>query len=336
MSGVKAVSLLSGGLDSILATRVVQDQGVEVKALHFISPFFCASVKGREEATIRHYREKFSIDTEIIDVSREFLEIVDHPRYGYGKNFNPCIDCKIFLFKKALKRMEESGAKFLITGEVVGQRPMSQRRGTMDLIAAKMGAKDILLRPLCAKILPLTLPEREGWVDREKLHSFSGRGRKAQIALAEELGISGYPTPAGGCSLTDPIKAVRVRKYFDKTDRALRNPDEIRLLLSGRPFCFPGGSILTMGRSEGENNALKTLFREGDELVKVPVHPGPLGIFRPGPGGDERALAASVLLRYCPRAPEECEVGFGVVEDEPERMIKVRRASDEDLDPFRV
>jgi len=334
---VKAVALLSGGLDSILAARVIRDQGVEVLAVQFISPFFGGSVRGREEEVERAVLENFGLTTRIVDVSDDFLGVVGNPRYGYGKNFNPCVDCKIFLFTRALAIMKAEGASFLITGEVVGQRPMSQRRDTMNLIAREMGAADILLRPLSAKILPPTLPEREGWVEREKLFDFSGRNRKPQMALAEELGIAGYPTPAGGCSLTDVCLADRVRRYFAAVPAEARRSDDVRMMLLGRPFCFPGGGRLTLGRSEGENRAVARLLTPGDEFVRVMGHPGPLGIYRPGPEGDERALAAAVLLRYCPKAPEGCEVGFGgeAVEAEPALRIPAHRPDPALLESWR-
>jgi hypothetical protein len=332
---VKAVSLLSGGLDSILATRVVADQGVDVLGVHFISAFFGADRRGREAEAEADFLAKFGIRARVVDVSEEFLTVVGSPRHGYGRNFNPCVDCKIFLFKKALEIMRAEGARFLVTGEVLGQRPMSQRRDTLNLIAKEMGERDILLRPLSAKLLPPTLPETEGWVDREKLLDFSGRNRKPQMALAEALGISGYPTPAGGCSLTDPILAARVRRYFDAVPESVRSADDVRLLLLGRPFGFPGGGFLTLGRNEGENRAVVRLRKPGDEVVKVIGAPGPTGIYRPAPGADERALAASVLLRYCPKAGDGAEVGFGDDVEEPALRVQASRAGEEALEAWR-
>ena len=336
MSKVKAISLLSGGLDSLLAARVVQDQGVEVLALHFISPFFGSALRGKEREAEELYKKNFGINARVVDVSDEYLEVVGDPKYGYGKNFNPCIDCKIFLFKKALLVMKDEGAKFLITGEVLGQRPMSQRRDTLNIIARDMGEGDILLRPLCAKLLKPTRAEEEGWVDREKLYGFSGRSRKPQMALAEELGIAGYPTPAGGCSLTDPIQAKRMSTYFEVTSLGRRTPGDIRLLLTGRPFRFPGGSILTLGRNEGENKFLLGLKGEGDEFVRVMGAPGPLGVFRAADGMDERALAAAVLLRYCPKAPDVAKVSFGDSPDEEAVVVEVSRPSAEELEMWRA
>lgn len=332
---VRAIALLSGGLDSILAARIVADQGVDVLALHFISPFFGADKRGREAEVEAFYRENYGIRVRVADVSEEFMRLLAAPRHGFGRNFNPCVDCKIFLFRKALETMEAEGAKFLVTGEVLGQRPMSQRRDTMNLIAKELKARDILLRPLCAKLMEPTLPEREGWVDREKLFDFSGRNRKPQMALAESLGIHEYPTPAGGCALTDPCLAARVRRYYDETPEESRSEADVRLLLAGRPFAFPGGSRLTLGRNQGENKAVLRLLREGDEVVRILGAPGPLGLFRPGPGPDERPLAASVMLRYCPKAAPGASAGFGPSPEETAKTVAAVPADPETLESWR-
>jgi hypothetical protein len=309
---VKAISLLSGGLDSILATRVVQDQGVDVLALHFITPFFGDDKRGREAEVAARYREVYGIEMRVVDVSREYLGVLGNPRYGYGKNFNPCIDCKIFLIRKAAEVMRAEGARFLITGEVLGQRPMSQRRDSMNAISNQTGVRDILLRPLCAQRMPITAPERHGWVDRKRLYDFTGRNRKPQMELAAQLGITEYPTPAGGCRLTDPNLGPRVRRYFELTPPERRDPDELRLLFVGRPFRLPGGSWLTMGRDQAENAAVERLGVAGDEFLNPVDVPGPLGLLRLAPGAEaDRRLAAAILLRYCSKANADTEVSFG-------------------------
>jgi hypothetical protein len=333
---IKAVSLLSGGLDSILATRIVQDQGVDVLALHFITPFFGDDKRGQEAEIEAAYREKYGIRLRIVDVSDAYLEVLANPRYGYGKNFNPCVDCKIFLIRKAVEIMHEESARFLITGEVLGQRPMSQRRDAMNAIAKQTGAREILLRPLSAKLLPPTAPERHGWVDRSRFFDFSGRNRKPQMELAAALGITEYPTPAGGCRLTDPTLGQRVRWYFETTPPDDRRAADLRLLLVGRPFRFPGGSLFTMGRSQGENEVVARLFQEGDEFAHVVDAPGPQGLFRARGAVDERALAASALLRYCPKAVAESLVGFGQDRETPDRLVRATRAKDEELAPWRL
>ena len=333
---IKAISLLSGGLDSILATRVVQDLGIEVLALHFISPFFGYEKKGREAEVEAFYREKYGIRARVVDVSEEYLTMLGSPRYGYGKNFNPCVDCKIFLIRKAFEIMHAEGARFLITGEVLGQRPMSQRRDAMNAIARQTGAGEVLLRPLSAKLLPPTAPELNGWVDRARLRDFSGRNRKPQMALAAELGITEYPTPAGGCKLTDPCLGARVRRYFEVTAPGDRRPDDIRLLLIGRPFRLPGGSLFTLGRTEAENAAIERLARAGDELAAAVQVPGPLGLLRPTHGADDREAAASVLLRYCPKAGPGTRVGFGSDPENPEIQIEAVAAAADVINAWRA
>lgn len=328
---IKAISLLSGGLDSILATRVVQDLGIDVLAVHFISPFFGFDKRGREAEVEAFYREKYAIRVRVVDVSDEYLGMLGKPRYGYGKNFNPCVDCKIFLIRKAMEILRAEGASFLVTGEVLGQRPMSQRRDTLNAITRDTGTRDLLLRPLSAKLLPITAAEQKGWVDRNRLYGFSGRGRQDQIALAAELGITEYPTPAGGCRLADPCLGARVRRYFDDTPEERRSAEDLRLLLTGRPFRFPGGSLFALGRGEGENESVARLVQPGDELAFVRDVPGPLGVFRPRGEVDERHLAASVLLRYCPKAPAGTAVTFEPAGGGEGRPVAARPATDESI-----
>ncbi len=210
----RAFSLLSGGLDSLLASRLIMEQGIEVIALHFITPFFGYQKKGQEERYQERWKQLYGIQARIIDVSDEYFQVLRHPRHGYGKNFNPCIDCKIFFLAKAKGMMEEEKVDFLVTGEVLGQRPMSQRRDTMRIVERDSGTDGFLLRPLCAQLLKPTRPEVEGLVDREKLLGMTGRSRKPQMELAERMGIRHYPSPAGGCLLTDPELANRIRKFF--------------------------------------------------------------------------------------------------------------------------
>ena len=212
----KAVALISGGLDSMLAVRVMQEQGIEVEGINFYTGF---CVEGHTHAIRNQDKnkqkrnnalwvaEQLGIKLHIVDVIEEYKEVLLNPKHGYGANMNPCLDCKIFMVSKAVEWIKENnhdGFDFIITGEVIGQRPMSQRKATMPIISEESGAEDLLLRPLCAKNLPETLPEREGWVDRSKLYDFHGRNRKPQIALAKQFGLTDFATPAGGCCfLTD-------------------------------------------------------------------------------------------------------------------------------------
>ena len=200
MSERKAIALLSGGLDSTLAVKLVLDQGIQVEALNYVTPFCQCNRKGRCEAA--RVADEFGIPCKTIAVTDEFFELIRHPKHGYGSGMNPCLDCRILMFSRARQRMEETGADFVFTGEVLGERPMSQRRDAMRIIERESGLEGRLLRPLSAKLLPPTHPEQEGLVDREKLLSISGRSRKPQMALAKELGIYDYPCPAGGSSST--------------------------------------------------------------------------------------------------------------------------------------
>ncbi|MEE4166073.1 MAG: phosphoadenosine phosphosulfate reductase family protein, partial [Desulfocapsaceae bacterium] len=214
MSGTRALSLFSGGLDSICATRLVMEQGVEVIAVKFITPFFGYDILRDPDKYRQETAQKYGINVKVVDISDEYLQLLRNPSHGFGKYFNPCIDCKIFMLSRARTMLEELGASFLITGEVLGQRPMSQRRDTLNVIERDSGNKTVLLRPLSAKLLNETEAERSGLVDRQRLLDFSGRGRSRQISLAKSYGITDFPAPAGGCILADPILSRRISLIY--------------------------------------------------------------------------------------------------------------------------
>jgi tRNA U34 2-thiouridine synthase MnmA/TrmU len=330
----KAFSLLSGGLDSLLATRLIMDQGIEVTGLHFITPFFGYSKKGQEAQFEERWIRLYGIQARIIDVSEEYFQVLRHPRYGFGKNFNPCIDCKIFLFSQARARMEEEKVDFLVTGEVLGQRPMSQRRDTLRIVERDSGTEGILLRPLCAKNLKPTRLELEGLVDREKLLDLRGRSRKPQMKLAEEMGFRHYPLPAGGCLLTDPVLASRFRKIFDQSPAITTG--EILLLQVGRHFQLPGGGRLVVGRRDEENQKLIKLRQKEDVLLKVQDIPGPLGLMRGKKEEDILSLAAAIVSRYS-KAKEwnEVEVLYGQEVDNLSGRLLVKPAKDNQIASLR-
>jgi tRNA-specific 2-thiouridylase len=296
-----ALALFSGGLDSILACRVIMAQGITVKAVKFVTPFFGDELLGREQEYRRETMARFGIDVRLRDLGEPYLSMLGRPVYGYGKNFNPCLDCKILIAATARKMMDELGASFIISGEVVGQRPMSQRLDTMRVVERDSGCGGILLRPLSAWRMPETVPERQGLVDRERLPKFSGRTRTPQIELAASLGISGYPSPAGGCILTDPNKAFRIRRYFEEHPEP--SADDLRLLLTGRQFRLPGGSWLVLGRDRRENEHLLGLVRPGDLVLRMSEWPGPVAVVRGPAVGEDLALAAG-LVRYFSRKGE--------------------------------
>ena len=305
MTKGRAFSLLSGGLDSLLASRLIMEQGIEVIALHFITPFFGYQKKGQEERYQERWKQLYGIQARIIDVSEGYFQVLRHPRHGYGKNFNPCIDCKIFFLAKARAMMEEEKVDFLVTGEVLGQRPMSQRRDTMRIVERDSGTDGFLLRPLCAQLLKPTRPEVEGLVDREKLLAITGRSRKPQMELAERMGIRHYPSPAGGCLLTDPELANRIRKFFSQSPIVTVN--ETLLLQVGRHFQLAEDQHLVVGRRDEENRKLTELSREGDIFLKVHGIPGPLGLLRGREDEMGLRLAASIVARYS-KAKEQARV----------------------------
>jgi len=305
MKQIKALALFSGGLDSILACRVVMEQGIAVKALNFITPFTGYHKKGREEAVREHARRTYGIDLEVIDVSHQYTEVVANPRHGYGKHLNPCVDCKIFFFSKARERMEKEGASFLITGEVIGQRPMSQRRDTLHIIERDSGTEGILLRPLCAQHLRPTLPEKEGLVDRTRLLDFAGRGRKSQIALAARFGIKDYPPPAGGCLLADPNISARLQWVFDHLSE--RTFEVMLLTTLGRHFALGEKTLLIVGRDERDNNRLAELAGKEDIELELVRLPGPLSLLR-GPVSPEIIKIAAAITSSCSKARNEKQV----------------------------
>jgi tRNA-uridine 2-sulfurtransferase len=294
LPGKKAVALLSGGLDSALAIYLVKRQGVEVVAVHFTS-FFSPLDAGDEESPVRKLARQLNVPLRQIPKGKDFVQVIRNPRYGHGKNLNPCIDCRIYTLVKAKELMEEIGASFLVTGEVVGQRPMSQRRDAIRLIEKQAGCAGLVLRPLSAKLLPETQAEEMGIVDREQLLDVAGRGRKVQLRLAAELGLSGYSPPAGGCLLTDRGFSGRVRDLLDNTDEV--TPADLELLHVGRHLRIRPDLKIVVGRNEAENQRIEQLAEAG--LLFSPVDfPGPLvlAVGRVDPG--DEALVGSLLRRY--------------------------------------
>ncbi len=262
---MKAIALISGGLDSTLATKLMQDSGIELICLNTVSPF--CQCNHRSSSGCFHGAAEVAKDLGLklisINVTEEFLPIVKSPKHGYGSNMNPCIDCRILLFKKAKEAMEKQGASFLISGEVLGQRPMSQKLHTMQLIEKEAGVEGLVLRPLSAKVLASTFMEKQGWVDRDKLLAISGRGRREQIALASGFGINDYPCPAGGCLLTDVGFSRRLKDLLKYSELNLEN---IFLLKVGRHFRLNEEVKLVVGRNEEENKRITNLLKEDDLL----------------------------------------------------------------------
>ncbi|MEW6102030.1 MAG: hypothetical protein AB1481_07060 [Candidatus Omnitrophota bacterium] len=295
---MKAIALISGGLDSTLAAQIVKDLGIELVAFNTVTPF-CLCNK-RDSSGCSHGASRVASDLGLrlisLNVTDEILEIIKSPKHGYGSNMNPCIDCRILLFKKAKQVMQEEGAAFVITGEVLGQRPMSQRLHTMSLIEKESGLSGLVVRPLCAKCLEPTFAEKEGWINREKLLGISGRGRKEQFSLAEEFGINDYPCPSGGCLLTDPEFAKRLKELIQHNEFNLEN---IKLLKIGRHFRLAKKAKLIVGRNEQENEQLKNLAKDNDYLFMPLDIAGPTALGR-GEFNDELiGFSCGIVTRYC-------------------------------------
>jgi hypothetical protein len=294
------LSLFSAGLDSILAARVLMAQGLRVKCLHFVSPFF------GDPGRIPHWERVWGLDIVAVDISGEFTAMLRSPEHGYGKLLNPCMDCKILMLSRAREIMPRFGAAFLASGEVVGQRPMSQRRDAMNAIARDAGVKGLLLRPLCAKKLLPTTMEESGLVDRERLYGFYGRGRRQQMDLAREFGLTELPTPGGGCLLAEPESARRFWPLLKHL--ATPTPAHYRLADEGRQYWaeHQGGQYwLAIGRNLAGNERLEKLVAPGDLVFKTRDLPGPLALARPlaGPWPDAVLTdAAAFFASYSPKA----------------------------------
>ena len=291
----KALALLSGGLDSTLAIRVIQQQGIEVIALNFVTVFCRCTSHGSCKLEAVKVSEKFGIPIKVINTTERFLELVKKPKFGYGKNMNPCIDCRINIFRIAGEYMREIGADFIITGEVLGQRPMSQRKEAMKIIDKEANLTGLVLRPLCAKHMEPTIPEKLGIVDRERLLQIRGRSRKNQIQLADVFQIKDYPCSAGGCLLTDPEFAHRMRDLVNTCDA---NVNDVNLLKVGRHFRLDQQTKVIVGRNEEDNTRLDSLSKEGDYLLTLVDMPGPLTLLRGKITEEKIQAAARITARY--------------------------------------
>jgi len=328
---VQGIVMFSGGLDSVCATHLLLSQGLKLKALHFVLPFY--SGLGMEFKPVKAAAEKLGVPLQIIEEGGEYLAVVKNPAFGFGKNANPCVDCRIHRLKTAKKIMEAEGASFIATGEVVGQRPMSQRMDCLHKIENHAALKGCLIRPLSAKLLPPTLAEQKGIIDREKLLSISGRGRKEQIAYARKFGLV-HGTPAGGCILTNEKTAERFN------DLVRHKPDfdleDFRLLAWGRHFRLSPLCKLIVGRDDADNTALEKIASDADGLLYLPDNiPGPFGILRGSPLQDHIAKSASLFARYTKfRNEKSCRVVFKY--EGKEEVLEALPAAEEECDRLRI
>ena len=291
MTRVKALGLLSGGLDSILATEMILKQGIEVTAFNVRSPFClckkdgCAAVDAAKQ---------LNVPLKVVAAGNDYLRMLRNPKHGYGRNMNPCIDCRIFLMKKAKKYAKEIGAAFIFTGEVLDERPMSQHYPAMMLIEKEGGLKGKVLRPLSARLLPETEAEKKGLVDRAKLLDIHGRSRKPQFKLAEEFSIKDYPCPAGGCLLTCEEYAKKIRDLFVYKKRI--SMADIALLHVGRHFRVDKNKIV-VGRNEAENKFLTARKTKSEYYFELPEIVGPTTILQ-GPKTKKAVETAAKLTAY--------------------------------------
>jgi tRNA U34 2-thiouridine synthase MnmA/TrmU len=293
---VRALGLCSGGLDSMLAGLVLRQQGIDVAWVTFETPFFSAD-KARAASRIT------GIPLTAQRITDVYLPMLRSPACGYGKNMNPCMDCHALMFRLAGERMRAEGFDFLFSGEVLGQRPMSQNKTALRYVEKHSGFEGYILRPLSARLLPVTVPEAEGQVDRELLLDISGRGRKPQMALAEALGISDYPAPAGGCLLTDPNYSRRLKDLFDHQEEV--SEAQLELLKYGRHFRLDDRTKIVVGRTQGENQRITEFYDPaGDILLKLKIYPGPTVLVPRDASSTALQKAAAICAGYSKAPPE--------------------------------
>ncbi len=306
---IRALALFSGGLDSLLAMKLIIEQGIEVIGLYFETGFGGAKDALEKQEKLKKLTDKIGAKLQIVDVREEYIQkVLFDPKYGYGKNFNPCIDCHAHMVRVAKTLLKKLDAKFIISGEVLGQRPMSQRMDALKIVSEFSDAEGLILRPLSAKLLPPTIPEKEGWVDREKLLDISGRSRERQMELAKKWGIEDYPSPSGGCLLTDEYFSEKIRDFikYDKFE-----VEDIPVLKVGRHFRLPEGAKLVVSRNKDENEKLKAIDSHKYIKFSLPL-PGPISLISKKATDKDKELAAKIALTYSKAKPEELyEVKIG-------------------------
>ncbi len=334
---MKAIALVSGGLDSTLAAKLIKDLGIEIIIFNLKTPFCLCDKRGFNGCNNEAAKIAFNLGVEfkIINVIDEFFEIIKDPKHGYGSNMNPCIDCRILLLRKAKELMQDFRASFIVTGEVLGQRPMSQHKQALSLIEREAGLEGLVLRPLSAKLLPETIPEKEGWVSRNKLLNFNARTRSPQIELAKTLGIKDYPCPAGGCLLTDPEFAKRIR---DLIAHGGLNLNDVELLKIGRHFRLTQNAKIIVGRNEKENKRLLGLAKEKDYLFMPDDKlAGPTSLGRGKFSEDLVRLSCNITCRYCDLgASKVADIIYKLFPGQENKILKASPISELELKSFRI
>lgn len=323
---VRALAMISGGLDSILAAKLIKEQGIDVIGICFRSHFF------NEENALRMV-EQIGIPLKVVDFSKEHFNVVKSPKHGHGKNMNPCIDCHSMMLNYTGKLLDELDADFIITGEVLNQRPMSQTRSSLDIVKKESGFEDKILRPLCAKNLPATQMEIDGLVDREKLMNISGRGRKVQMELAEKWGIKDYPSPAGGCKLTEPNYSKRLRELLKYNDSP--SVRELEILKIGRHFKVSGNSIIISTRTKDEADEIKKYLSKEDLVFLAKDFNGSMIVIIGTPNEDDIKFAAEVTGRYSKGKDEEkLVIKYGKYMTPLNDTIEIKPASDDYIQKY--
>ncbi|WP_456479646.1 argininosuccinate synthase domain-containing protein [Nautilia sp.] len=303
---MKAIALFSGGLDSALAIKLIQDQNIEIEGVYIDVGF---ETNKQKTEHLQKLADELGIKLTVLDIKEQYIkEILFNPVYGYGKNMNPCIDCHANMIRVAKEYMKKTDAKFIISGEVVGQRPMSQRLPALNAVNKLANAEGLVLRPLSAKLLPPTIPEKEGWVDREKLLAISGRDRKTQLELAKKYGLENFESPGGGCLLTD-INFSKRLKDFSKT--LTLTPNEIEILKIGRHFNVEGIKIIISRKAE-ENPVLKEYGGDLFEKMYPKGFPGPVGLIQKNAPEKIKKQAADMLISYTREKEGEVILGKNV------------------------
>jgi tRNA U34 2-thiouridine synthase MnmA/TrmU len=325
---MKAVALISGGLDSVLAAKLVLDQGIDVEGVHIITPFLD---KPTLQSTVSKLMKQLRIPLKSIFLDKNYLHIIKHPKYGYGKGLNPCIDCHIFMLKQAKNYAKTIGAKFIVTGEVLGQRPMSQHMNALKIIEKEAGLKNKLLRPLSAKLLPVTEAEKKGWVDRSQLYAIHGRNRSTQLKLAKKFKITDYSTPAGGCPITTKEFSNKLRDLLKHKKRVTSK--DISLLKIGRHFRF-GINKVIVGKNESENTLLSKLKYKTDYLFEVPNHGSPITLLQGRKRREALYFASKVTARYSDAETEQVQVKYGYKSPSKSIFITVPKLSE--LEQYRI
>lgn len=326
----KVVALLSGGLDSQLAVRMMQEQGFDVSAVAIKTPFCdfdCGRGCGFE---IRERADDLDVNLKTVYLGDEYIEMLKNPKHGIGAGFNPCVDCRTMMFNAAKKHMEEIGAEFIISGEVLGQRPMSQHAPSLQLIEKDSGLQGKILRPLSGALLPETDAEKEGLIKRENLGMIKGRTRRKQLEMAKTYGIENPPNAGGGCLLTEPAFGIKAKDLFDHIETPTIN--DIDLLKIGRHFRLDEKTKLVVGRNKEENEMIKAIALANDILFEARDHMGPVSILRGESAKDHIGFASSVTLRYSD-APKDKE---GIVTVNKEKEVVAEPANEESYIKFRI